>query len=503
VESIDGRYNIANSITAWAQKSPDAPAVLTPEGMLTFAELDRAVAWTAANFHRAGLEPGAVVGVTLTDGVQQIVTSLALLRLGAGQISLPATEPPRVQRQLAERLDILAVVADGAATPTVSAPLIQAPPQDPGAYRGLDPSGVPAVVAGDVPCFYTKTSGTTGIPKIGLLTQVLAYNRVRDRHHTMPRGPGTRYLSMPNLSFLAAMYDALSCLMYGGCLAMVDGRAKMTTLVEFALKHRINFIFGVPVHAQALLNVAKEGRRLLPDLNAFHTGTTMIPELLRERIRETLTPNLYVVLGTSENGHVTVAPPDLIGIISGVVGYPFPDVKVEAIDDDGRTLPPGQRGKLRVRSPSTIDGYLNDDEESARSFRDGWFYSGDLGELTEEGALIHFGRADDIMIFNGMNIYPVEIENALLQHPAIQDAAAFAVKHPTMGDQPAAAFVAKAPVTYKDLRAHCREWLGIKSPGGFIKLDALPRTPSGKLLRRKLAAQYLDLLAKKQGAERS
>ncbi len=257
-------------------------------------------------------------------------------------------------------------------------------------------------------------------------------------------------------------------------------------MLEFTRKYRINFIFGVPTHAQVLINLSKEGERLLPDLKAFHTGTTMIPEPLRQQIQEYLTPNLHIAYGTSENGILTVAPPVLIGKIPGVVGYMIPDATVEVIDDDDNPLPSGHVGKLRIKSAGMIDGYLDDPEETARAFGDGWFYPGDLGELTPDGALIHYGRADDMMIFNGMNIYPAEIENALLQHPAIHETAAFAIGHPVSGDLPVAAIVTKAPVSDDALRVHCQVWLGAKSPSHFMRVRELPRNALGKVLKRQL-----------------
>ena len=180
--------------------------------------------------------------------------------------------------------------------------------------------------------------------------------------------------------------------------------------------------------------------------------------------------------------------------VPGVVGQLLPDAQVEVVDEDHNPLPFGDVGRLRLTSTSTIDGYLDNLRETAAFFRDDWFYPGDLGELTPDGALIHYGRADDLMILNGFNIYPAEIENALLQHPAVVEAAAFPVKHQVKGDIPAAAVVTNAQVSEDELYAHCRSWLGAKSPVGIMGVDKLPRNAAGKVLKAELQKRFLKLL---------
>ena len=115
------------------------------------------------------------------------------------------------------------------------------------------------------------------------------------------------------------------------------------------------------------------------------------------------------------------APALLASDEPGSVGKAVPGVGVEVIDDDGVAVPSGTAGRLRVRSNGMCDGYLDDPGETARSFRDGWFVTGDRVELTPRGTLIHHGRADELIIYDGVNIYPAEIENVLMKHPAVTD----------------------------------------------------------------------------------
>jgi acyl-coenzyme A synthetase/AMP-(fatty) acid ligase len=483
--------NIANSVTAWARATPEAPAILTPEGALSYAELDRAVAWSADSFRKAGLEPGTIVAVRLANKPQHMLAALALFRLGVGHIAFAEDVPVEVQHDLTRHLGIVAMVADSSDAGPTEGRIVAPPPggiDDIGKLPSVD---FPAVCDAALPCLLTTTSGTGGVPKVGLVTQGLLQKRLRYWNHGLPGVPKMRLLPMPAMSFPGAKVYALSALVVGGCMALVDGRTVVADLIAFIKEHRINHIFGAPIHAQSMIRMARQGELLLPDLDVFRLGTAVIPETLRREIQERLTPNFFVSYGSSENGVITLADTSLMREIPGVVGYPLPDVEIEVIDDADRPLPPGEVGRIRLRSGGMIDGYLDSSGESAAAFRDGWLYPGDLGEFTPDGALIHYGRADDMMIRDGINIYPAEIENALLRHPAVVEVAAFPVKHRRRGDLPVAAVVTNAEVSSDELLGHCRSWLGAKSPAGIMTVDKLPRNANGKVLKKELETQYL------------
>src|SRR5262249_5941277 len=142
------------------------------------------------------------------------------------------------------------------------------------------------------------------------------------------------------------------------------------------------------------------------------------------------------------------------------VGIPYPGVAIEIVDDRDRALPPGEVGLIRMRGSGYARGYLDDPVATAKAFRDGWDYPGDLGLLTPEGALILKGRADDLINYDGTKIYPIDIELALQQHPAVAEAAAFPVVVEGYRQRPVAAVTLAAPATREELLAFCRERLG-------------------------------------------
>lgn len=479
--------NLIESISARARELPDAPAVLTAESSLSYAELDRAVTWTAGTLQEAGVERGDVVAIRLSNRTQHLMTSLALARLGAGQIAFLSAGPAPSEAILLGRLGITASVADES---TEAESRIPPPPDRLDEYKDLPLVDLPAVVDGDLPCLLTTSSGTTGDPKVGLLTQAVAGARLQNYGHGLPHGPGTRFLSMPNPAFLGAKFHVLYCLMTGGCLVLIDDSSSTESVAELVSAHRVSYLAGGPVHAHAFLRLAKDGEILFPGLEALRMSSTLVPDALRLEIRDRLTPNLYVGFGSSEIGCITVAAPDLVGEIPSVVGELVPGFEAAVVGENDELLPPGEAGLLRLKSPGMIHGYLDDPEESACAFRDGWFLTGDRAAHTPDGALIHFGRADDLMIVDGVNIHPIEIENAMLQHPAIAEVAVFSVEDAVRGDFPVAAIVTHSPISGDDLISHCEVRLGLKSPAAIVPISELPRNAAGKVLKNVLADRY-------------
>jgi acyl-coenzyme A synthetase/AMP-(fatty) acid ligase len=471
--------NITEGLFRQARRVPDAPAILTPQFSLTYAELANAVAFSAARFQKDGLVPGDIVAVSLSSQLQHLVASLALARLGAGQLSMHPNDPPALRRDLERRLRIATTISAG-------------PLENHADLGSLPATPFAAPEDRNLPFLVKRTSGTTAdAPRLAVLTHGMAHAWLHDFDDTLPEGPGHRVLSLIPVTFTGPVHTVLRCLSLGGCLALPEGIGGYGELAQFILRHRIDYLAGGPVHAAGLLGVANQvGERLFPEVNAFRVSTTLIPEPMREAIRARLTPNLFIFYGVTEVGSLTLATPDLVARVPGVVGYPVHGVAIQAVDAGGIVLLPGQRGTLRARSAGMITEYLDDPAETARVFRDGWFHSSDLVEFTPEGALIHHGRADDLMIFDGINIHPAEIESALLKHPAVAAAAAFSIKGAARGDVPHAAVVLKEKVEARDLHAHCRHWLGARSPAGIMIVRALPRNAAGKVLRRELVTRW-------------
>jgi long-chain acyl-CoA synthetase len=165
-------------------------------------------------------------------------------------------------------------------------------------------------------------------------------------------------------------------------------------------------------------------------------------------------------------------------------------VEAGIVDAAGVPLPPGQTGRVRLRGAGMFTRYVGDPAATAAAIVDGWYLPGDLGTLTPDGVLLFQGRADDLMIFDGINIYPREIEAVLEAHPAVREAAAFPVASQRHTQIPVAAVVVSAAVSEADLVAWCRQQMGARAPHAIAIRPSLPRNEAGKVLKRELAAGF-------------
>jgi acyl-CoA synthetase (AMP-forming)/AMP-acid ligase II len=167
-------------------------------------------------------------------------------------------------------------------------------------------------------------------------------------------------------------------------------------------------------------------------------------------------------------------------------------VEIAVLDERGVSLPAGATGQVGIRGPNVIDGYEDNPEANAASFANGWFLTGDQGTLDADGYLRLLGRIKELINRGGEKIAPREIDEALEQHPRVKEAVAFGVPHPTWGEEVAAAVVVDGAVTEKELQAHCRQTLAdYKVPRHIHIVEAIPRTPTGKVQRRFVAEQFL------------
>jgi acyl-CoA synthetase (AMP-forming)/AMP-acid ligase II len=180
--------------------------------------------------------------------------------------------------------------------------------------------------------------------------------------------------------------------------------------------------------------------------------------------------------------------------LSSSIGRPLPDVEVKIVDEEGKSLPPMEVGEILARGPRIMSGYWQDEEKTAKVLTgDGWLRTSDLGYRDDEGYIYLSGRADDMIIRGGENISPDEVEEVLHSHPKVEEAAVIGVPDVEWGQEPRAVVVLKKGegTTSEEIIEYCRSRLaGFKRPRSVVFVDALPRNPMGKVLRKKLREEY-------------
>ena len=457
---------------------------------MAYAELD-AMAWRVAAYLKSrGVQPGDRVAIIITDNVAHAVTLLALVRLGAAQYGLSALDTVSTRQAIIQRLGLKFIVGE---TPPadVKIPLV---PIDPTlrAYAGIEKDRSVCSEDPHLPWLAMMSSGTTGSPKAFLLSHAQTLGRYNTYRAAIPLEQGHRFLSLVELSFGSARQRTLYSMMSGGTIVLPD---VMTDPISLSLisGSKVGIVFSTPFHLSLLLKLVspEASGPLLPTVNTLVCSTSEVGEALRQAVRRSVSPHLMVAYGSSEVGYVAAGSGAAQAAVPGSVGFPLPGVVLQLVGQDGEIVnQPGIAGRLRVRAPFLIDGYLEDPVMTGEYFRDGWFYPGDLGAWSADGQLVFRGRADDMMLLDGINIYPAEIEQTLLQHPAVDETAAFAIKSDLHQDIPAAAVVLNTAMTPQSLLDFSKELLGVRAPRIIMIMDALPRSPAGKILRTALLDQY-------------
>lgn len=470
--------SVVGRIAAVAARDPARVAVVDAGRVIAYATLALHVGRMAGWLRRQGIGPGETVGLTLREEYPHLLATLALLALGCRQVTLGSRDPPAMRADLAARLRVAAVLGEREADALPGTPLLR-PDMRAIAAEGVEDAPAPPLAGGGT--LVITSSGTTGRPKlIALPEAALAMQGM------MTAGLGTvRFRSIGN-EFNNAKRLQLHTLAAGGTEVLANNGAG-AEVAEVCARHGVMRLNIAPVKAEALLAaMARPGAPPWPPQTGITLAGGPVPASLRRRLMAALTPDVCVLYGTSETGPVTIARPAHHDEHPDTVGPPVPGVRVEVVDEDGRALPPGERGLVRIRSAAAATAYLDDPEATARAFRDGWFHPGDAGWMTQGGALVLAGRADDMMNLGTIKIFPAEIEAAAAGFPGLVECAAFALRSAAHGDIPLLAVVAREGMDTAALLAACRERLGLRAPRRIVALDALPRNAAGKVLRRDL-----------------
>lgn len=487
-----------------AQTNGDRIALDDGDTRLTYAELDRQVDSVAAALRKLGVRHGDVVCAYLPNCIEYVLTVLGVARAGgifsplnprfrSGEL-IPILQQarPRVVIVDAERLDPLedAMTSLG---------------QDSRIVLCDGPSGGEILCwsdlshelpEGDAPGDETGhfsllfTSGTTGIPKGALATH--RARMIWVLHGCILYGLSDRdiYVGTMPLVHSAGLSFTMMHLYVGGRIHIMRNFSPEAYL-DLVERERVTSSLVVPTMLTMILDKMRQENRPrdLSSLERLVTCGSPLQQATKTQVLNQITPHLYDYYGSTESNSMSVLKPQDQRLKPKSVGQPFINVEIRIADDEGNTLPALTQGEVCCRNPSLMSGYLDNPEATQAAFFDGWFRTGDVGYLDEEGYLYLIGRKGDIIISGGMNIYPAEIENALISHPDIVDCAVVGAPHPKWG-QCVAAFVVPRDGRELDLetvQAHCARLLAdFKKPRILKLLETIPKNAGGKTVKSQL-----------------
>ena len=340
------------------------------------------------------------------------------------------------------------------------------------------------------------TGGTTGNPKGAILThgnmvanveQTLAWSRT-----TLREGEETVVTALPLYHVFALTANLLLFLRLGGNNLLITDPRDMPAMIadlrhtRFSAMTGVNTLYGALLDAAGFAEVAARARG---SLKLAVAGGMAVQRAVSERWQQATGVPLVEGYGLTEAAPNVCANPFDARTFSGKLGLPLPSTEVAILDEHDAEAPLGAAGEICVRGPQVMRGYWNRPEESAQAFAPGgWLRTGDIGRMDEHGYLEFVDRKKDMIVVSGFKAYPTEIEDVVMRHPGVLDAAAVGVPDARSGEAVALFVTRRDPaLSAQALRAHCARFLtGYKRPVRIEFRDALPKNPLGKILRRRL-----------------
>lgn len=480
---------VGDAFFDWAARAPHAPALVDDGDVVSYGRLAAAVGVAATRLRDAGCAPGTRVGVKMRSrAAARLAVALALARLGATQAILP-TRDDQVRREVFARhvgLDMLVGDDDGVAMMGLS--FLGLRGEDLLPVRDDAPPPPPPQGEAQAPWIIVQTSGTSGDPKAIPISHASEIARARRLEALFAARPGERVHNMFSLDFFLGLQRAVRALCEGATLVMSARGLTAGETLQLVDRHGVTQLSCSPGQLAALVGACPARGLRLPGLRQLRCSSAALAPALLAAARQRLTPNIFVNYSSNEQGALTAATPEMLEANPACVGRPLPGVELEVVDDAGAAVPPGVTGHVRVRGDG-MHGALGRDAPA-----DGWHAPGDSARWDEHGFLVLQGRTDELINYDGMLTAPAEIEEVLLRHPAVAEAAAFAVPSDAYQDAPAVAVVLRSPAKMADLAAHCKAALGLRAPLYYLAVGELPRNAMGKVLRRELAARLRSQL---------
>jgi fatty-acyl-CoA synthase len=513
--------NLGHFLTSAARRLPDLPGLVQGDRVWTWSELNRRVDSAVLALRAQGIGKSDRILVHSRNSNILFESMWVAFKLGAVWVPMNfRLTPPEVAYLGASSRARVMIYDHGfeaqvdavrAESPALELVLSIGEPRE-GERRYEDlvdlnaelPPDVEAEVAYDDPLWLFYTSGTTGRPKAAMLTHGQMAFVVTN--HLCDLMPGTTErdasLAIAPLSHGAGVHALTQ--VARGARTILLGSDRLDPDEAWALveRHRITNMFTVPSIVKILVEHEAVDRYDHSSLRyVIYAGAPMYREDQKHALRK-LGKVLVQYYGLGEaTGNITVLPPHLHTAEDdpsypiGSCGYARTGMEVGILDPEGRRLPPGEAGEICVRGPAVFAGYSDNPEANAKALAGGWFHTGDLGHLDERGFLYITGRSSDMYISGGSNIYPREIEELLLQHPAVAEAAVVGVPHPKWGETGVAVLVPEAGQnpSAEDIFAFLDGRLSkYKWPTTVVFWPELPKSGYGKVPKQMVRKLLLE-----------
>jgi long-chain acyl-CoA synthetase len=469
--------NLADVLLAPAHSTPDAIALRAGTDTVTYRELASRAARVAGALRSEGVEPGARVTIEGHNTISFVVSYLGVLRAGAVAVPLnPHAPDPELDREIG----------------TVEPAVVLGPPLD-GAGDAEPADTVPREDSDVAVLLFT--AGTAGAPKAAMLTHGNLASNIRQvlDHPGLALNAGDVSLGVLPLFHVFGLNAVLGIGLAAGASTVLFENFDPAGAVHAVRDNLVSVVAGVPAMYHAFLELDDDAAppESFESVRLAVSGAAPLDEDLLDGMHKRFGVVVHDGYGLTEAAPIVTT--SAIGRqerTAGSIGPPLPGIDVRLVDADGDDVLPGDPGEIWVRGPNVFPGYWRDPDATAHALTpDGWLRTGDVAVADDGGELSLVDRAKDLIIVSGFNVYPAEVEEALLDHPDVAEAAAAGEPDPRTGEA-IVAFVVPEPGTSPSpdalLALCCRSLARYKCPTRVEVVDALPRSFAGKVLRSQL-----------------
>jgi fatty-acyl-CoA synthase len=505
----NGARNPSQIFKVHAANSPTKPALLWRDRRLSFGELDERMNRAAAALQRRGFKRNTSVVLMMKNRPEFLEVQGGAGRIGAAGVSISWRSTASELVYLANHCGAKAIVFEADLWSVVQEAKKSIPGvadrdyvvvggEAPGCDRYEEdflapPTVTPRIDKGDEEeaAVVIYTSGTTGKPKgaVRKFPKDATFAILRFIAETPMRVDDVHLVTCPLYHSTAFGFLAMSGMLGATCVLMDE--FKPEAFLQHVERYGVTSTALVPTMLHRVLALGPEvlSRYDTRSLRLIFSGGAPLSGPLAAETMDHFGDILFNFYGATETGLVTLAKPEDLRAAPGCIGPAVPGNEIRLLSDDGREVPEGQVGELYARNKMLVAGYHNDGEATRSSMKDGFFSVGDLARRDRDGRYFIEGRKRDMVISGGVNVYPAEVESVLEAHPELAEVAVVGVADPEWGER-VRAFVVRRPggsVDEAGLKVWCRERLaGPKVPRDYVFLEALPRNPTGKVLKREL-----------------
>ncbi len=529
---LSAHKNIVHAFEKISEKYPDAPAITCMGTTVSYRQLDRLAGRFASYLqHDLGLKKGDRLAIMLPNILQFPIAFFGAQKIGVVCVSTnPLYTPREMQHQFKDsgattiiildlfldklekilaNTDIKTIVSTnvGDQLPLIKSTLIKTVLKLKGAIPahslkvksftnaikiGAQKPYNPPPMSHDDLALLQYTGGTTGVSKGAMLTQknILANMTQINAWAAglLSEGDENVLTALPLYHIFALSVNFLTFLSMGCHMYLVPKPIPIENTVKFFKKYRINVFTGVNTLFNSLNN-NPEFQKIAPKtIKVALAGGMALQDSVAKKFCNITGVRVTEGFGLTEASPVTHCNPLFTDHPLGSCGMPLPSTDAKVVDDKGNELPNGEEGELLVKGPQVMKGYWNKPEETAKTIRDGWLWTGDIAKRDDKGFFYIVDRKKDMIIVSGFNVYPNEIEEVLVSHPKILEAAVIGIKDEKSGETPKAFIVKRdESLTLDEVRDFCKEQLtNYKRPRHFEFRKDLPKSNVGKILRREL-----------------